>query len=95
MEIFALIISLCKWIGAPLLFAGVVYVYKKIISVKKGMLEVLRSMLISDYNKYIELGHAPIYVKENFENIWVQYHNLGGNGIFEKMRQDFLDLPIR
>lgn len=90
-----IVFSVIEWMGAPFLFAGVVYVYKKVNSVRKGILEILRSSLISSYNKHIDLGYAPIYEKEHFENIWVQYHNLGGNGIFEKMRQDFLDLPTR
>ena len=87
--------SVIEWIGAPFLFAGVIYVYKKVNSVRKGILEILRGSLISSYNKYMDLGHAPIYAKENFENVWVQYHNLGGNGIFEKMYEDFLNLPTK
>lgn len=38
------------------------------LAMKKGIQALLRSNLISDYNKWVEKGYAPIYARQNFEN---------------------------
>ena len=58
-----------------------------------GVQALLRDRLIHDYNKYIDQGYAPIYAKENFENMWTQYHNLGKNGVMDEMHDTFNHLP--
>lgn len=58
-----------------------------------GVQALLRDRLIHDYNKYIDQGYAPIYAKENFENMWTQYHNLGKNGVMDEMHETFNHLP--
>ncbi len=62
-------------------------------SVKLGIQALLRSQMITDYNKYSELGYAPIYARENFENCWKQYHSLGANGVMNDLHNRFLQLP--
>lgn len=49
--------------------------------------------MIHEYNKYLDQGYAPIYAKENFENMWVQYHNLGYNGVMDEIHEKFKELP--
>ena len=49
--------------------------------------------MISSYNKYNDLGFAPIYAKENFENVYTNYHSLGLNGVMDGIRKSFMDLP--
>lgn len=71
------------------------YFYNQVKAVKLGVQALLRASLISDYNKYMELGYAPIYIKENFENVALQYHNLGQNGVMNQMCEDFLKLPTQ
>ena len=46
-----------------------------------GVQALLRDRMLHCYNKYIEAGFAPIYAKENYENMYRQYHELGGNGV--------------
>lgn len=60
-----------------------------------GVQALLRDRLISTYNHYTEKGYAPIYVKENFENMWVQYHKLGVNGVMDDIHEKFKSLPDR
>lgn len=60
-----------------------------------GVQALLRDRLIETYNHYLEKGYAPIYAKENFENMWVQYHNLGANGVMDEIHEKFKDLPDR
>lgn len=62
-------------------------------AVKKGIQALLRSELIADYNKWSERGYAPIYARENFENCWKQYHDLGENGVMDDLYKKFLELP--
>ena len=58
-----------------------------------GVQALLRAQMINDYNLWHEKGYAPIYAKENFENMWNQYHNLGANGVMDNLHQKFLELP--
>ena len=60
-----------------------------------GVQALLRDRLIWTYNHYSEKKYAPIYAKENFENMWTQYHNLGANGVMDEIREKFLALPDR
>lgn len=62
-------------------------------AVKLGLQALLRSQMISDYNKYSEKGFAPVYARDNFENCWNQYHSLGANGVMDDLHEKFLDLP--
>ena len=62
-------------------------------ALKLGVQALLRSQLIADYNKYIQKGYAPIYVKENFENLYRQYHSLGANGVMDGLHDTFKELP--
>lgn len=63
-------------------------------SLRLGVQALLRSQMITDYNKWCEKGYAPIYARENFENCWKQYHELGANGVMDDIHSKFLDLPI-
>ena len=58
-----------------------------------GVQALLRDRLIHEYNKYMDQGYAPIYAKENFENMWQQYHNLGVNGVMDEVHKKFMELP--
>ena len=62
-------------------------------ALKLGVQALLRSQMISDFNKYSEKGYAPIYARESFENCWTQYHSLGVNGVMDNLHEKFLELP--
>ncbi|HIZ16977.1 MAG TPA: hypothetical protein H9675_05370 [Firmicutes bacterium] len=68
---------------------------KKEYSVRKGIQALLRSQMISEYNKWSERGYAPIYARESFENCWQQYHALGANGVMDDIHERFLLLPTK
>ena len=90
-------------IGFPAMFAGFAKVLldkiKKIDienkAVQKGVQALLRKELYDIYNDYAERGYAPIYAKENFKNMYEQYHNLGLNGVMDSLYERFMDLPER
>ena len=87
-------------IGVPSISTVVGWIYKKLKkndqeteSVKLGIQALLRSQMILDYNKWEEKGYAPIYARENFQNCWKQYHELGANGVMDDIHEKFMELP--
>lgn len=67
---------------------------KKTESVQLGVQALLRDRLYSTYMKYSEKGYAPIYARENFENMYNQYHILGANGVMDDIYRKFMALPL-
>ena len=82
-------------LGVPALLAAAGrYFYQQIKGVRMGVKALLRAQMISDYNKWTERGYAPIYAKQNFENLWEQYHAIKGpNGVVDGLRATFMALP--
>jgi hypothetical protein len=66
---------------------------KKDEAIELGVQALLRSQMIADYNHYYDKGTAPIYARENFENVYKQYKNLGGNGVMTDIHSKFMALP--
>lgn len=66
---------------------------RKTDAVKLGVQALLRDRLIAEYNHYSDKGYAPIYARENFDNMWTQYHNLGKNGVMDDIHDKFMMLP--
>ena len=87
--------------GSGLLTTILIAVWKKIKqnekktdSVQLGVQALLRDRLYSTYMKYAEKGYAPIYARENFENMYKQYHTLGANGVMDDIYHKFMGLPL-
>ena len=87
--------------GSGLLITILTAVWRKIKlnektteSVQLGLHALLRDRLYSTYTHYQEKGYAPIYAKENFENMYKQYHVLGANGVMNDIYRKFMDLPL-
>lgn len=89
--------TIYQWLcvlSIPTILAVVVkYFVAQIKGVRLGVQALLRAQMIADYNKWEERGYAPIYARQNFENCWQQYHNLGVNGVMDDLHQKFLQLP--
>lgn len=60
---------------------------------KKGLQALLRNQLYELSDTWIPKGYAPIDVKNNFENIYQQYHSLGKNGVMTHIHDEFMNLP--
>ena len=81
-------------LGVPALLAAVFkFIFSQIKSVRLGVQALLRAQLVSEYNKWEDRGWAPIYARQNFENCWTQYHNMGKNGVMDDLHDRFLALP--
>ena len=92
--------NIYQWLcilGIPSLSAMLVGVivgqFKAVRALKRGVQALLRAQMINDYNKWSERAYAPLYARQNFENLWVQYEALGENGVMEDLHTKFLKLP--
>lgn len=64
-------------------------------AIMAGVQAILRDRLLQGYRHYFAKGWADFDDRENLENIWVQYHALGANGIMDGYRERFLALPVQ
>ena len=88
-------------IGVPALISSILlYMWKKLKdnaaetkAIKSGIQALLRDRLIQSYKYYSNKGWADMDDRDNFENMYVQYHSLGKNGVMDDMRKKFLALP--
>ena len=62
-------------------------------AVELGVRAILRTQIITTYNKYMERGSIPIYELDNVNELLKQYKNLGGNGIIIELVEKLMQLP--
>ncbi len=63
-------------------------------AMKMAVQALLRDRLLQGYKHYIEKGWADLEDRGNLENVWRQYHALGGNGDMNDLRKTFRHLPV-
>ena len=63
-------------------------------AIAEGVKALLRDRLLQGYKYYIEKGWADMDDRANMENVWQQYHALGGNGDMNDLRRTFRHLPM-
>ena len=61
----------------------------------KGTMLLLRVQLIEYHVKYMRLGYIPSYAYQNFCEMYEAYHELGGNGMVTKMKQEIDELHLK
>ena len=63
-------------------------------ALRYGVQALLRHELYDLYYEYAQnKGYAPVSVKEDFENMYAQYHSLGANGVMDGIHDEFKKLP--
>ncbi len=68
---------------------------KKEKAIEEGVQALLRNEIIRRYREFETKGEISILDKENLEEMFVQYKNLGGNGTVKKMMDDLLNLKTK
>lgn len=58
-----------------------------------GMQALLRDRIIGAYNHYKDKGICPIYAKENVKRMYDAYHDLGGNDVATRLKDNLLLMP--
>lgn len=61
----------------------------------RGTMLLLRVQLIEYHDKYMQLGEIPSYAYQNFMEMYDAYHQLGGNGMATKMRDEINELHLK
>lgn len=84
-------------LGVPGLFAALLGFIKIQVAqnkaVKEGLQAILRDRLLQSYRYYEAKGYAEPDDRDNFENMYQQYHTLGANGVMDDIRSKFFQLP--
>ena len=62
-------------------------------AIAEGVQSLLRESIVSNYNRYTELGYCPIYAKESMKKVYKAYHNLGGNDVATELYNKVLKMP--
>lgn len=62
-------------------------------ALKLGVQAMLRNELIKQYKTYMKQGYADYDDKENWINLYNQYHTLGVNGVMDKYKDKVLSMP--
>lgn len=86
--------EIIKAAGIPALLLGLIITsFIQVRAVKKGIQALLRDRLIQGYKYYRAQGWADEDDRLNLENVYIQYHALGANGVMDDLRKKFLALP--
>lgn len=84
--------------GVPSIIACLFAYIKKgnseIKALKLGVQALLRDRLRQTYIESSAKGYADFEDRQNFENMYTQYHSLGMNGVMDDTRNKYLALPI-
>lgn len=93
-------ITIIGWIVSPILSALIGWLVvamkqnkKETEALRLGMQALLRDRLIQSYKHSEQKGYIDIDDRENWNNMYNQYHNLGANGVMDNIRQKLLALP--
>ena len=93
--------SVYQWLcvlGIPGLFltlvSGLLSIFRQMKVVKSAMKASLRDRLLQGYRHGIRQQWADMEDRKNMENIYRQYHLLGGNGDMKDLRRTFRHLPM-
>lgn len=61
----------------------------------RGTMLLLRVQLMEYHDKYMKLGEIPSYAYQNFQEMYEAYHELGGNGMVTKMKNEIEELHLK
>ena len=87
--------EIVKAAGIPALLMGlIITTWVQTRAVKKGVQALLRDRLLQGYKFYRFQGWADEDDRNNLENVYIQYHALGANGVMDDLRKKFLELPL-
>ena len=87
------IFYILNFIGFPTLFALFLYILKRVMALNYGIQAVLRDRLRYLYKEYEKRGWVDLDDREDWINMYNQYHTLGRNGVMDDIEVKFLALP--
>ena len=63
-------------------------------AIKRGVQALLRDRLYAIYRECKKQGGASRFDRENFNNIYQQYHQLGANGVMDDIRKKLFAMEV-
>ena len=90
--LFTAVIAVLSWF-LKLLKDQMAEEKQKSEAIAEGVKSLLRDKIITSYNKYAERGFCPIYSKQSLEQIYLAYHQLGGNSVAKDLYEKLLKMP--
>lgn len=86
-------------ITLPILLGYIVWLLKRQKKERdansRGTMLLLRVQMMEYHDKYMDIGYIPSYAYQNFCDMYMAYHELGGNGMITKMYDEIQELHIR
>ena len=84
--------------GSAITILGIAYrkLKKRLIrqaAIEVGIQALLRDRIIQIHNHYTEEEYCPIYAKENIEQLYTSYKELGGNGTVKDLVDKLMGYP--
>ena len=90
--LFASIISVCGIWGKKKI-NKLECKYKEQEAVRLGVQALLKNEIYKQYSEWMEKGYCPIHARENIQNMYERYHNLGENGVMTDLVKKIFELP--
>ena len=87
------LLNIIALIGFPSIFAVVLHLIKRVKALNCGVQAVLRDRLRYLYKAYSKQKYVDLDDREDWENMYQQYHALGKNGVMDDTRQKLFSLP--
>lgn len=87
-----------QWWAAYIMGAivtGMGILYKRWGAQQRAIRALLRNQIIESYNKCERDNCCPIYRLEAVEDMYAQYHALGGNGAITELVERIKDMPTK
>lgn len=56
-------------------------------------LAMVRALLYMNYEAARERGYYGLHDREVYHSLWLQYKNMGGNGIMDEIQKEIVQLP--
>lgn len=66
---------------------------KEAEAIREGIRAVLRDRIIQAYNHFRAKGVISVAQLDNISNMYLAYHNLGGNGVVTDVYKKLLRIP--
>lgn len=67
---------------------------KKDADTQDAVKALLRDRIIDKYHGFMEDGYVDVYNREGIDRMYVEYKNLGGNSVVDKLIEDLVNLPV-
>lgn len=64
-------------------------------AIRLGLQAILRDRLLQSFNACLKDGCTTYEERQNWINMYNQYHTLGANGVMDDIKEKFLSLPIK